>query len=459
MKKSQLVEFTIEKVAYGGKGIGKQDNQVIFVEGVLPGDIVLVKIKKVKRNYAEGKLIEIKESSPLRQPAVCSHFGVCGGCKWQNLSYGKQLEIKEQQVLESLIHIGGLDGFRVHPILGSPLEYAYRNKMEFSFTNKRWLTQDELKNPQVSKDFAIGLHVPGGFDRILNIDYCWLTDEVINRILKFSQDYFRNSGIPVFDLKSHQGMLRFLVLRKSFSLAGYMVNIVTFTPAQNMLKEFTLLLKEKFPAVQSVVNTVNRSVAQIAFGEEEYVLYGENFIQEKLSGYDFEISVNSFFQTNSLQAEKLYLKVNEFVGKNRSIVWDLYSGTGTIAIFLANLCREVVGFELVESSVKNAYANCSHNHVQNCEFVAGDIRKNIRRQKNLPGVIVCDPPRSGMHQDVIDSILEILPQRIVYVSCNPTTFARDVKLLQTKYVLQEVQPIDMFPHTTHIELVGRLERQ
>ncbi len=458
MKKREEIEVEIEKLAFGGKGLARLENRVVFVEKGIPGDQAIIRIRKIKSNYAEARLIRLIKPSPLRQIAPCAHFGNCGGCKWQNLDYQQQLLFKREQVLESLEHIAGVMPEMIHPTLPSPLVFEYRNKTEFSFTHSRWLTPEELGNPELEKGFALGFHVPGAFDRVMHIEKCWLQDETMNQILNFSQQFLERSGLPVFDLKSHEGLLRFLVLRKSFARRNYMVNVVTFLPAQEQLWEFVQQLVEKFPQVASVVNAVNRRFAQIAFSEEEYLLSGDNSLTEKLGEFEFEISANSFFQTNPRQAENLYSIVQKYVGENHAVIWDLFSGTGTIALFLSHLAQKVVGFELVESAVRDAFQNCLRNKVRNCEFLAGDIRQNILQNRELPQVIVCDPPRSGMHPDVVKAIVDIRPEKIVYVSCNPATMARDLKPMLPFYKVLEVQPVDMFPHTYHIESVVKLEK-
>jgi 23S rRNA (uracil1939-C5)-methyltransferase len=457
MKRGEQLQIKIDKLAFGGKGIARKDNRVIFVEGGVPGDLAEIRIQKIKKNFVLAKLVNLLEPSLLRQPAPCQHFGVCGGCKWQNLDYQKQLEFKREQVVESLEHLAGIQIEKIHATLPSPLIFGYRNKMEFSFTDRRWLTAAELSDPEVKKDFALGLHVPGSFDRVMHIEKCWLQDEQMTEILNFSQDYFRNSALPVFNLKSHLGLLRFLVLRKSFYQKNYMVNVVTFEPAQHQLRDYTSLLQKRFTEIVSVINTVNPRLAQIAFGEEEYVLHGEKSIIEKLGDYLFTISANSFFQTNSIQAAILYQIVVDYCGSSNQLLWDLYSGTGTIALFLSKTAERVTGFELVESSVTDAQVNCEKNEIGNCDFVAGDLRNNLTSRPEKPDVIVCDPPRAGMHEDVVTAILMKRPQKIVYVSCNPTTMARDIKPMLEFYKVVEVQPVDMFPHTYHIESVIRLE--
>jgi 23S rRNA (uracil1939-C5)-methyltransferase len=458
MKKNDQLEIEIEKLAFGGQGLARVDNQVVFVEEGLPGDRAFIQIKKVRRNYSDARIIEILKPSPLRILPACSHFGNCGGCKWQNLEYQKQCHFKREQVLESLAHIGKMNPEIIPPTIPSPLVFGYRNKMEFSFTDNRWLTPEELRNPDIKKDFALGLHVPGSFDRIMHIEKCWLQDEVMNKILSFSQNFFKDSQFPVFNLKTHQGLLRFLVIRKSFSDHNYMVNVVTFTPARELMAHYAKNLVEKFPQIVSVVNTVNPRFAQIAFGEEEYLIFGQSTITEKIGDFEFEISANSFFQTNPLQAENLYHSVQKFAGTGNKVIWDLYAGTGTIALFLAKRTEKVIGFELIESAVQDATRNAERNGIGNCEFLSGEIRESLAARLESPDVIICDPPRSGMHQDVVQAILHKQPEKIIYVSCNPATLARDLRLMTNEYQLKEVQPVDMFPHTYHIESVALLER-
>ncbi|MBN2365292.1 MAG: 23S rRNA (uracil(1939)-C(5))-methyltransferase RlmD [Calditrichaeota bacterium] len=457
MKKGELLTINIDKLAFGGKGIARVDNRVVFVEGGLPGDRAEVKIQKVKKKHIDARITDVIKPSPLRREAECSHFGQCGGCKWQNLDYRHQVQFKREQLLESFRHLAGLTPEVIHQTTPSPLIFAYRNKMEFSFTDNRWLVPEELADPRIKKDFALGLHVPGSYDRVMHIEKCWLQDDVMNRILNFSQNYFKQSGLPVFNLKTHEGLLRFLVLRKSFSHGEYMVNIVTFRPAESLLADYANKLNSQFPEITSIINTVNPRVAQIAFGEEEYVLSGQDHITEKMDEFTFEISANSFFQTNPLQAVHLYHTVQKYAGRHNNLIWDLYSGTGTIAMFLAGNARKVKGFELVESAVMDARNNCAGNSIDNCEFIAGDIRDNISGTSDNPDIIVCDPPRSGMHEDILKAIMNKRPQKIVYVSCNPATMARDIQQLTTVYQVAEIQPIDMFPHTYHIESVARLE--
>lgn len=459
MKKGQIIQVRVEKLAYGGHGIARINEQVIFVEGGLPGDVAQVRIEKVKTNFLQTRVIELLEPSSMRRKAVCQHFGYCGGCKWQNLDYSQQIIFKREQIIENLSHIAGVEAEIVHPTLPSPLIFEYRNKMEFSFTGRRWLEPEKLSQPHIKKGYGLGLHIASSFDQVMAIEKCWLQDEIMNSILTFSQNFFNNPNFPVFTLTARTGLLRFLVIRKSFSRKEYMVNIVTFRSAVESLKDFAQQLTGKFSEVRSVINVVNDRLAQIAFGEEEYVLWGKSFITETLGDFEFDISANSFFQTNTLQAESLYRTVQKFVGAGHQLIWDLYSGTGTIALFLSRQAKRVVGFELVESALRDAQKNCLRNNISNCEFIGGEIRQTLRQMKEVPEVVVCDPPRGGMHPDIVREILRIKPRKIIYVSCNPATMARDMKEFISAYRLQEVQPIDMFPHTYHIEAVAKLEQR
>ncbi len=460
LKRKQELDVHIEKVAFGGQGIARLNDFVVFVEGGIPGDDLRVRIRKVKKNYAEAYPLKLIQPSPLRMEPPCRHFGYCGGCKWQNVPYETQLQFKTEQVKEALEHIGGIAQPPVLPALPSPKIFGYRNKMEFSFSGNRWLTPEELKNPDIKKDFALGFHVPRYFDRILDIEYCWLQSETLNRVLEFSRRFFKESGLPVYHLRKHEGILRFLVLRESTAFGEVMVNVVTAEPISKIMKQFAPQLQEAIPEVVSIYNGVNRRSGQTAFAEELYLIAGEAVIRERLGELEFRISPNSFFQTNTLQAENLYRKVVEFAQlSGKEEVWDLYAGTGTIALFLASSAHKVVGFELVESAVADAYENARRNKVTNATFVEGDLRKTIRQFHGSPDVIVCDPPRAGMHPDVVKAILNANPPRIVYVSCNPATMARDLVMLKEHYQLEQVQPVDMFPHTYHIESVALLVRK
>ena len=458
VKRGGEYEVQIEKLAFGGAGISRLDNYVIFVKGTVPGDRALVKIQKRKTAFAEARLVSIIELSELRVKSPCPYFEWCGGCTWQNLSYNDQLKYKQEIVAESFKHIAGLDNIRVEPLLAADQPFAYRNKMEFSFSDHRWLLPDELNVDHIKRDFALGLHVPGTFDKILQIDNCLLQSDNANQILLFVKNYILKAKLQPYGIRSHEGFLRFLVIRESNYDGSIMVNLVTAYEETEVLRKLAIELMQRFPDVKSVMNNINSRLAQIAAGEKEIVLAGESFIQEKLGKHAFNISANSFFQTNTTQAERLYEKVLEFVDlKSQEKVWDLYCGTGTITIFLAEQAREVTGFELVESAVSDAKLNAKSHGIHNAHFVGGDLLYKLQEMREKPDVLVTDPPRSGMHAKVVEFISKLKPEKIVYISCNPSTLARDISILKDVYDVEIIQPVDMFPQTYHIETVVKMK--
>ncbi len=464
------IEVKIEKTVFEGKSIARVNGFVVFVRNVVPGDVVKVKITKLKKSYAEAEPVELIQKSSLRVEPRCKFFGVCGGCKWQNLEYGAQLEFKRDHVIESFERIGGFKGIDkiVLNTLPSDEIFFYRNKIEFSFSDQRWLLKEEIgKIDEIDRNFALGFHLPDRFDKVLDIDECFLQSELSNEILNFTRDYFKSKNIPIYSSEKNEGYLRFLTIREGKNTGDVMVNLVTFDDNAEIMSEFTNSLLSKFPNITTVVNNINTRKAQIAVGEYEKVYHGDGTITEKLGDYIFQISSNSFFQTNTRQAEKLYKKIVEFANfKPDDIVYDFYSGTGTISIFVSSFVKNVIGLELVESAVEDAWRNAEINGVKNCKFISGDLREKLYTDKSWmretpkPDVIIIDPPRSGMHPDVVKAVAKIKPERIVYVSCNPTTQARDIKLLieyEPNYVIEFVQPVDMFPHTYHIESVALLK--
>ncbi len=459
VKKGQEIELAVSQVAFGGKGLCRVDGMAVFVDKAVPGDRVLARIVKKKKQYAEARVLELLEPSPLRVEAPCPYSGLCGGCKWQFLDYAQQLLFKQQHVSEALEHIGLIQGVPVHPTMASDKVFGYRNKMEFSCADRRWLLPEELGNDSVEAGMAIGLHVPGTFFKVLDIEACLLQPDLGNSILSDVRRYIQASPLPVYGLRSHVGFWRFLVLRHSVAGDQWMVNIVTATEDRGQVQPLADLLMEKYAPVVSVVNNITASKAGVAIGEREVHLAGEPVIIEEIGDHAFEISANSFFQTNSLGAKRLYDTAKAYAQlTGDETVLDLYCGAGTIAIFLADLAREVIGLEIVDSAVADARRNCRRNGIENCRFVAGDIRTTMARLEAKPDVMIIDPPRAGMHQDVVDQVLALAPRRIVYVSCNPATLARDAALLKENYRVVEVQPVDMFPHTFHIESVAKLIR-
>ena len=459
VKKGRELEVAVTDIAFGGKGLVKIDGLAVFVDQAVPGDRAIIRITRKKKTYAEARVIELVAPSPFRVSPRCAYSGYCGGCKWQFLDYDRQLEFKRQHVLESLEHLAMLKGVVVHPTLPSKKVYGYRNKMEFSCTDRRWLLPEELGNPEIKMDFALGLHVPGTFNKVLDIETCHLHPEEGNLIRNTARAYMKASGIPAYGLRSHEGFWRFLMLRHSVDRNAWMVNVVTSAEDRQTLEPLAGLLMDKYPGVTSVVNNVTARKAGVATGEYEVPLAGDRSLLDRIGKYEFEISANSFFQTNTRGAQTLYETAGEYAGlTGAETVLDLYCGTGTIAICLADQARSVVGMEIIESAIADARKNCKRNQIKNCEFILGDIRQLLADYADRPDVMIIDPPRSGMHKDVVKSVLEIGAPRIVYVSCNPATLARDIALMKDAYRVAAVQPVDMFPHTFHIESVARLDK-
>jgi 23S rRNA (uracil1939-C5)-methyltransferase len=459
VKRNAELELSVEKTAFGGKGLARYNDYVIFIKNTLPGDKVKAKIIKRKPNYAEARLIDILEPSTLRIEAPCVYFNWCGGCTWQNLSYLDQLKIKKEHVQDSLNHLGQVKEPLIFDTLPSQKVWGYRNKMEFSFADRRWLLPDELGDESVSKDFALGLHLPGTFDKILDIDQCLLQSDAANKVLKTVDAYCLDHKIVPYGIRSHEGYLRYLVIRESHYTGEILVNLVTAYREEETLKGLAGVLRRNVPQVTSLVNNINPKKAQIAVGVEEFLLYGNNYITEKLGSFEFRISANSFFQTNTAQAEELYRVVMDFADLHREErIWDLYCGTGTITLFLSEKAKHVTGFEISDSSVADAESNAKEHRCENTSFISGDLLKSLEMNDDSPDIIVTDPPRSGMHPGVCSRVADSGAKRIVYVSCNPTTMARDIELMQHRYQLIKAQPVDMFPHTYHIETVALLEK-
>jgi 23S rRNA (uracil1939-C5)-methyltransferase len=459
-RKHPIVETDVTALAFGGKGIARIEGMAVFVAQAVPGDRVRIEITRRKKNYAEARVLEILQASPDRVAPPCGHAGSCGGCAWQFLRYDRQIEYKRRHVAESLEHIAGLHGVPVHPTIASPLIWGYRNKMEFTCSNRRWLLAHELDDPAVDRSFALGLHVPGTFDKVLDTEACLLHPPLGNRILAEVRDFIRSSGRPVYGLRSHEGFWRFVALRNSAAYGRWMVNLVTAFEDADVISLLAERLRQRFPEIDSVVNNVTARQAGIAVGEFERLVAGQPFIRDRIGRFEFEISANSFFQTNTLAAERLYETVADYAGlTGDEAVLDLYSGTGTIPIFISGRCREVVGIEIVAGAVADARKNCSLNGVGNCRFIQADIRDGLAQVELRPDVAIIDPPRVGMAEEVVAQVLRMAPARLVYVSCNPATLARDLRLLDAGYEVKEVQPCDMFPHTFHVEAVARLERR
>ncbi len=460
VKRGREIELQIEGLAFGGKGIARVDGFAVFVERAVPGDRVKARVFKKKKSFAEARVTELLAPSSDRISPTCRYSGQCGGCKWQMLPYDLQLRYKQAHVDEALSHIGLLENIEVLPIIASPNVFEYRNKMEFSCSDRRWLMPEELNKADVDKGFGIGLHVPGTFHKVLDIQECFLQPALGNRILGDVRNYMKASGEPAYGLKSHEGFWRFLMLRHSYANDQWMVNVITAEENNSIVGPLAQQLMDRYPNIVSVVNNVTSRKAGVATGEHEIPLAGSSVLRDKIGRFEFEISSNSFFQTNTSGAEQLYETVKNCAGlTGGESVLDLYCGTGSIGIYLSGEAREVVGMELVESALVDAENNCRINGISNCRFIGGDIKDVLDEIGSRPDILIIDPPRVGMHKDVLKQILDMAPEKIVYVSCNPATFARDLALMQDQYHIGAVQPVDMFPHTYHIEAVVRLERK
>jgi 23S rRNA (uracil1939-C5)-methyltransferase len=459
VKKGQELELEIAQVAFGGRGIARVDGMAVFVDQAVPGDRVLARIVRKKKSYAEARVLKLMAPSAQRVEAPCPYSGVCGGCKWQFLAYEHQLKYKQDHVREALEHIAAIKDVPVHPTVPSETVFGYRNKMEFSCATQRWLMPDEMGKDGVEAGMALGLHVPGTYFKVLDIEACLLHPVQGNGLLADVRAFIRASGLPVYGLKTHQGFWRFLMLRHSVARDQWMVNIVTAGENRRAVQALGDQLARRYTNVASVVNNITARKAAVAFGEYEIAMFGEPVIIDAIGSFEFEISANSFFQTNTPGAGRLYTVVKDYAGlTGRETVVDLYCGAGTIGICLSDAAKEVVGLELVESAMADATRNCRRNGIDNCRFIAGDIRQTLGRLDVRPEVMIIDPPRAGMHPDIVVRVLEIAPEKIVYVSCNPATMARDLALMKDNYRVEEVQPVDMFPHTFHIESVARLIR-
>ena len=447
--------------------MAKVNELVIFVPYVVPGDVVDLQVKRKKNHYAEAVAVKFHEKSPLRTEPFCSHFGVCGGCKWQCLSYEEQLKYKQKQVFDNLTRIGKVELPEFRPILGSEKTRFYRNKLEFTFSNKRWLTEEEVKQDvKYDQMNAVGFHIPGAFDKVLAIDKCWLQDDISNQIRNAVRDYAYAHNFPFFDLRTQEGLLRNIMIRTS-STGELMVVLqckVTDDEGRRKMEEILQFMADSFPQITSLMYVINNKCNDTIGDLDVEVFKGNDHIFEEMEGLRFKVGPKSFYQTNSEQAYNLYKVAREFAElTGNELVYDLYTGTGTIANFVARQARKVVGIEYVPEAIEDAKVNSALNGIDNTLFYAGDMKDILTNdfiaEHGRPDVIITDPPRAGMHNDVIDVILAAEPKRIVYVSCNPATQARDLQLLDGKYKVTAVQPVDMFPHTHHVENVVRLDRR
>lgn len=458
-----LENVIITDIGAEGNALARVNNLVVFVPMLIPGDVVDLIITRKRKKYLEGKVIRFHKYSEDRIQPLCSHFGICGGCKWQHLPYNLQLRFKEKQVRDNLTRIGKIEHPDIKPIIGSDDIYLYRNKLEYTFSNKRWLTKEEVESDtEFEKENALGFHIPGLFDKVLDIKECHLQPEPTNLIKNAVREYAHLNGLEFFDLREQKGFLRNLVIRNS--LDGKVMVIVVFFHEDVEKREGLLdYLASKFPQISSLMYVIN-SKRNDSLNDQDPVLYrGQNHLVEYMEGLKFRIGPKSFYQTNTKQALKLYNVALEFAGlTGKEVVYDLYTGTGTIANFIARSAGKVIGIEYVEDAIADAVINSELNDIRNTFFFAGDIRNILSEQfitdNGKPDVIITDPPRAGMHEDVVKTISGSGADRIVYVSCNPSTQARDILLLSEKYHVAGVQPVDMFPHTHHVENVVLLKR-
>ena len=473
-KKKQLPlleNVLITGVAAEGKALARVDDLVVFVPYVVPGDVVDLQVKRKKNHYAEAVAVRFHTYSPVRVTPFCRHYGVCGGCKWQCLDYAEQIKYKQQQVVDNLTRIGKIELPEISPILGAPKTQFYRNKLEFTFSNKRWLTEEEIShNVTYDQMNAVGFHIPNAFDKVLAIEECWLQDDISNQIRNAVRDYAYAHNLSFYNFRAKgdepRGLLRNMMVRTSST--GELMVLFQFCVGTDVEREqMTDLLNyvgETFPRITSLLYVINNKLNDTITDLDVHTFKGEDHIYEEMEGLRFKVGPKSFYQTNSEQAYNLYKVARRFAGlTGNELVYDLYTGTGTIANFVAKQARQVIGIEYVPEAIEDAKTNSEINHIGNTLFFAGDMKDMLTQdfinQYGRPDVIITDPPRAGMHNDVIDTILFAAPLRIVYVSCNPATQARDLQLLDAQYKVTAVQPVDMFPHTHHVENVVLLEKR
>lgn len=463
IKKNFVLEgLEVVDISTEGKAIAKHDGLVVFIEGAVPGDIVDVMVHRKKNNLAEGKVDKIIKLSELRATPVCEHFGTCGGCKWQNLQYKSQLEFKQKYVYDAFTRIGKLTFPEITPILANADEYYYRNKLEFGFSNKKWLTNQQIASKEeIENKNGLGYHIAGLFDKILDINNCYLQPEPSNSIRNAVREYALKHNLSFFGIRDKVGLLRTLLIRTT-STGEVMVVVSVFEWQEKEVFALLDFLKATFPQITSLQYTHNPKGNDTFFGLDIKTYHGRDHIIEEMEGLKFKISAKSFYQTNSPQAYNLYKITRDLAGlTGNELVYDLYTGTGTIANFVAKQAKQVIGIEYVEDAIKDAVENSKANNLSNTQFFAGDMKDilnaNFISNYGKPDVIITDPPRAGMHEDVIKVILNVLPKKIVYVSCNPSTQARDLALMESHYIIKKVVPVDMFPQTAHVENVVLLE--
>lgn len=463
-KKPLLENIKISKIAAEGKSIAYVDDKVLFVPNTVPGDIVDVQVTRKRKSFLEGYVVRMHQESNLRISPVCAHFGICGGCKWQNLPYEKQLEFKQQEIVDNLQRIGKIPLQDVRPIIGSAQQLYYRNKLEFTFSDKRFLTREEIsQETNLERTPAVGFHVPGLFDKVVDITHCCLQGSLSNEIRNFIKQYSITHGLSFYNIREQHGFLRTLIIRTAST--GEIMVILAFGQEEPTVRESLLeTLKNNFPQITSLLYVINEKLNDNLTDQQILCYSGRDHIFEEMEGLKFKIGPKSFYQTNSEQAHQLYSRTRELAGlKGEETVYDLYTGTGTIANFIARQARKVIGIEYVPEAIEDAKVNSALNNIHNTTFYAGDMKEVLNAdfisQHGHPDVIITDPPRAGMHPDVVQTILNAAPDRIVYVSCNSATQARDLQLMGEAYEVKTVQPVDMFPHTHHVENIVLLHKK
>lgn len=455
--KKFLQNIQVIDIAEEGKGVGKSDDLVIFIDKAVPGDIVDVELLRRKKKFYEGKIQNLVKPSEHRTEPFCEHFGVCGGCKWQHLTYDAQLQFKQKSVSDALQRLGKVDVSDMEPILGSAESRYYRNKLEYTFSDKRWLTDGDMRSGETMEMNALGYHIPGRFDKILDIDHCYLQADPSNEIRNKVREYALKAGISFYNLKNHEGALRNLIIRTSST--GELMVIVVFAYAdEEQVDGMMKFIATEFKSINSLLYIINQKKNDTIFDQDIHTYAGADHIFENMDGLKFKIGPKSFYQTNSAQAFELYKTARDFANfKGDELVYDLYTGAGTIANFIAGNVRNVVGIEYVPTAIEDAKINSEINGIKNTSFFAGDMKDILNADfistHGKPDVVITDPPRAGMHPDVVKRLLEMEAEKIVYVSCNAATQARDIELLKEKYEVGRIKPVDMFPHTQHVENV------
>lgn len=465
IKKNFLLEnLEVVDTSSEGKAVARHEGLVVFVEGAVPGDVVDVMVHRKKNSFAEGKVHSIKSPSPHRVTPICEHFGTCGGCKWQHFDYKAQLHFKQKYVQDALERLAKIEFPPIQPIIGNATPYFYRNKLEYSYSNKKWLTLEQISDKSVEHNRnACGFHIPGFFDKVLDINFCHLQNELSNAVRNSIKAYAQENNIAFFDIRDKKGCLRTLMVRTT-SIGETMVLLGVYEYDETSLFPMLEYIKQQFPQITSLLYTHSHKANDSLTDLDIKVYAGKDHITEEMEGLKFNISAKSFYQTNSLQAYELYKVTRALAGlTGNELVYDLYTGTGTIANFVAGRAKQVIGIEYVADSIVDAKANSKLNGITNTLFYAGDMKDvlndNFIQAHGKPDVIITDPPRAGMHEDVIKVILNASPQKIVYVSCNPSTQARDLSLMDAHYKVSHVQPVDMFPQTAHVENVVLLEKR